>query len=81
MAKMEMQTLWNVGGAQGTQIDEAAKQKIARFIEKRVGEMRCPDHDKAPTIICSGTSLEDVTFEVKGCCQKIIYLVKSKLAE
>ena len=46
-----------------------------------VGDYVCPDHGEPPTVICSGTRLDNLRFEVKGCCQKMIYKVKSKLEE
>ena len=62
-------------------IDEATRGMVAAFIEKRVGDMRCPDHGKAPIITCSGDSLENLSFEVTGCCPKIIALTQEKLSE
>lgn len=62
-------------------IDEETRKKVARFIEDRIGDLRCPDHGKAPTVTCSGTSLENLSFEVTGCCQKVIILANEKLSE
>jgi hypothetical protein len=80
MAKMNMDMLWNTGG-DPHQLDEAARQKVEEYITRRVGDFRCPDHGEAPTIVCSGTRLDSLRFEVKGCCQKMIYLVQKKLEE
>ena len=62
-------------------IDEATRKKIAEFIDRRVGDFRCPDHDKAPTIVVKGDDLENMAFEVTGCCNKLIQMTKEKLAE
>ncbi len=62
-------------------IDEVTRKKVAQFIEDRVGDLRCPDHGKAPTVTCSGTSLDDISFEVTGCCPKIIALTQEHLSE
>ena len=75
---MDMEMMFKVGG-KSDELDEAAQAKVAEYVEKRVGGLRCPDHDKAPTVIVSGTSLSNIGFEVKGCCQKIIHIVKTKL--
>jgi hypothetical protein len=68
-------------GEDPQEMSDANKAKVAEYVQQRVGGMTCPDHHQLPTIIVSGTQLDDITFRVEGCCQKIIYLVKSKLAE
>ncbi len=75
---MDMEMMFKVGGKKD-ELDDEAQAKVARYVEKRVGDYRCPDHDKAPTVIVSGTSLSDIGFEVKGCSQKVIHLVKARL--
>lgn len=75
---MDMEMMFKVGG-KSDELDEAAQAKVAEYVNKRVGALRCPDHDKAPTVIVSGTSLSNIGFEVQGCCQKIIHIVKTKL--
>ncbi len=77
---MELGMLFNSGG-DDTEMNEATKQKVADYVQKRVGGMLCPDHQKAPTIVCRGTRLDNISFEVEGCCQKIIHQIKTKLAE
>ncbi len=75
---MDMEMMFKVGG-KSDELDEEAQAKVAAYVQKHVGDLRCPDHDKAPTVIVSGTSLSNIGFEVKGCCQKIIHIVKTKL--
>ena len=60
-------------------LDDATK--IAAFLNDRIGDFRCPDHHKAPTVKVMGTSLEEVTFDVTGCCVKCIQMTKEKLSE
>jgi hypothetical protein len=77
---MKMEMLWHAGGGEG-EMDEATRKKVQDYVVARVGEFRCPDHDQPSTVICRGTRLDSLTFEVKGCCQKAVYLVKKKLDE
>lgn len=77
---MKFGMMFNTGGEK-LEMDDEARQKVARFVEQRVGGFRCPDHDKVPTVMVGGTSLDELSFEVQGCCQKAIHLVKQKLAE
>jgi hypothetical protein len=81
MAEMEMGMIFDGRPGDPTVLDEATRKKVAEYIQKRVGGMRCPDHDEAPTIICKGDRLDRLSFDVEGCCQKIIYLVREKLEE
>ena len=80
MAKLHTEMLWQTGGDPNA-LDEANKAKVEAYIAKRVGDYICPDHGEAPTVICTGTRLDNLRFEVKGCCQKMIFKVKTKLEE
>ena len=75
---MDMEMMFKVGGKKD-EMDDADRAKVAEFIQRRVGGFRCPDHDKLPTVMVGGTSLGSLSFEVKGCCQKVIHMVQSKL--
>lgn len=77
---MDLKMMFNTSG-DSTRIDDAARQKIARYLEQRVGGFVCPDHGEQPTVIVSGATLESVSFDVRGCCQKVIHLVRRKLEE
>ncbi len=77
---MKMEMLWHAGGGKG-EMDEATRKKVESYVEGRVGDFRCPDHNEAPTVICRGTRLDSLSFEVKACCQTAVYLVKKKLDE
>ena len=76
---MELGMIFDGRAGDPTEVDEATRKKIAAYIEERVGHFRCPDHDKAPTIIVKGDRLDNMSFEVTGCCQKLIHLTKEKL--
>jgi hypothetical protein len=78
---MELGMVFDGRAGDPNAVDEATRRKVAAFIEERVGDLRCPDHGKAPTIACSGDSLETLSFDVTGCCPKIIALTREKLSE
>ena len=81
MGDMELGMVFDGRPGDPNVMDEAARKKVANFINERVGELRCPDHHKAPTIICKGDSLDNLTFDVTGCCTKIIQMTKEKLSD
>jgi hypothetical protein len=54
---------------------------IRQHIEEEVGTLCCPDHGSAPKIVCKGQDLDSFSFEVSGCCQKLVDYVKAKLGD
>jgi hypothetical protein len=80
MATIQTSMLWHAGGADG-EMDDATRAKVEAYVTAHVGDFRCPDHQQPITVVCSGTKLEELNFEVKGCCQKAIYLARKKLSE
>lgn len=60
-------------------LEKALLQSIQESIQKKVGAIRCPEHGQAPKVICKGRSLDNLSFEVSGCCQSVIDSVVAKL--
>lgn len=82
MGSMGVSMSFSTGGRDDeTRLDEAARKKVAAYVERRVGGMVCPDHGKPPAVICEGDSLDALRFDVRGCCQKMVHLVRTKLEE
>lgn len=63
----------------GDALESAVLQSIKDSITKSVGLVRCPEHGSKPSIQAKGRSLDSLTFEVSGCCSKLIDEVKRKL--
>lgn len=61
------------------ELEKAIYKQVEESIKKRVGTARCPEHGTAPKIVCKGHSLDSLSFEVSGCCDKLIDAVKAKL--
>ena len=45
---------------------------VAKDIQKQVGSLVCEEHGESPEITVMGDSIENLTFEVSGCCDAII---------
>ena len=64
-------------------ISDALEAAVLRSIQdsliRKVGPVRCPEHGSMPKIVCRGRSLNELSFEVSGCCQKLIDAVTAKL--
>lgn len=65
----------NVGGA----LEAAVLQSVSASIKARVGNIRCPEHGQTPRIVGKGRSLDTLSFDVSGCCQKLIDNAAAKL--
>jgi hypothetical protein len=63
----------------GDALEAAIMQSVSDSIKKSVGSVRCPEHGTAPKIVGKGRSLNNLSFEVSGCCQKLIDSVKARL--
>lgn len=54
--------------------------EVEKALRTALGSVRCPDHGKEPTVIVSGSALDQLKYEVTGCCDKLILAVKKQLA-
>lgn len=63
----------------GDALEQMVLKDIQESIKKKIGSIRCLEHGSAPKIICSGPSLDRLSFKVSGCCEKLIESVKEKL--
>jgi len=65
----------NVGDA----LERAILQSVSDSIKRSVGSLRCPEHRSSPKIVVKGRDLNNLSFEVSGCCQKLMDSVESRL--
>jgi hypothetical protein len=64
----------------GEELTKAVLSKVAEQVKGKLVSVRCSDHGGSPKIICKGRSIENLSFEVSGCCEKLIDTVKRKLS-
>lgn len=48
-------------------------------IKNQVRNVICPEHGLQPTVKVKERTADKIEFEVKGCCQKLIDVVNTKL--
>lgn len=63
----------------GSAIEQATLNQLSEHIKKAVGSVRCPEHHQTPKIKVKGRNLENLSFEVSGCCKQIIEKVTQEL--
>lgn len=50
-------------------------------VQRRVGRIWCAEHRKAPWVLASGPSANQLKLSVQGCCPKVITRAKQALAQ
>jgi len=65
----------NIGNA----IEASILASIQDSIKKSVGSVCCPTHRKYPKITVKGQNLDNLSLEIKGCCEEITETIKAKL--
>lgn len=53
-------------------LDITFMKHIRESIEKSLAGIRCPMHDLPPAIIVKGKNLDDLHYEISGCCKELI---------
>jgi hypothetical protein len=66
----------NIGNALEAALLKATQSALA----EKLASVRCPDHQQEPEITARGQSFKELSFEVKGCCEKLIEMTKAQLA-
>jgi (p)ppGpp synthase/HD superfamily hydrolase len=62
------------------ELDKAMMNRTAEYVKNKVSSIRCPDHGQQPKIKVKGKNLENLSFEISGCCQTLIEKARKELA-
>ncbi len=65
----------NIGNA----LESTILQSIQESVKRSVASVRCNEHGQGPKIKVKGRNLDSLSFEVTGCCERLIDEVKRKL--
>lgn len=60
-------------------IERSVLKKIEELLEENLGELRCPEHGVAPSILCKGDGLNNLSLQVWACCQNFVDNVVSEI--
>ena len=52
---------------------------ISEKIKASVASIHCTQHDKQPSILVKGQNLDNLNYEISGCCEDFIKKVKKKI--
>jgi hypothetical protein len=52
--------------------ERAMLREIEQSIRNRVGALRCAEHDAFPKLTATGSSPDDLEFDLAGCCRDLL---------
>jgi len=63
----------------GDALEQAFLKEMADGIKKSLSSVRCPEHGRHPKVTVKGGAIDNLSFEVDGCCQSLIDTALKKL--
>lgn len=64
-----------------TQLERTVMAQIEKAAVQAIGNFKCPAHKEAGEVLLSGKSLDQLGFQVSGCCEELIAKIEAKLAK
>ena len=58
-----------------------AVQEFRERTERKVRDLRCPDHRQPPRLKFQGSTLREVTIQMSACCTKLIEIANRAIAD
>lgn len=56
-------------------------ERIMETISAHMQGISCPDHKETPRFLCSGESVDDLSIQVHGCCEKLVELATQRMKQ
>ena len=60
-------------------LEQAVFKNVADSVAKSLRHVRCPVHHDRPKVKCVGRNIQNLKFEISGCCQDLIDQATRKL--
>ncbi len=64
-----------------SEMEKAVYGQVRDNIRERLEGVRCPEHGERPTVIVMGSSLDNLEFDVDGCCEELVNRVVGQLKQ
>ncbi|MEN8250699.1 MAG: hypothetical protein ABFS32_17330 [Bacteroidota bacterium] len=65
----------NLGGA----LEKAMFDEVSKGIKKTLSSVRCGEHGRYPKVEVKGRNIDNLSFQIDGCCQPLIDKATAKL--
>lgn len=69
--KIEFKVTTPKKGAFEKRAQEVLRKQVVKWLEDRLSEIKCPQHQEHPTVSVRG-SLKNPEFRIEGCCEGLI---------
>ena len=56
----------------GDELEKAILSEVAANVKKALSSVTCPEHGQRPKVIVKGKDINNLSWEVEGCCQKLV---------
>lgn len=63
----------------GNELEKAILKQVTENITKTLSSVRCPEHGQHPKVTVKGRTIDKLSFEIHGCCQRLTDLATKKL--
>ena len=63
----------------GNAIEQAMLSEITNSVNKSLYSVSCPTHHQKPKVLIKGKNLNNLSFEISGCCDELIQKSVAKL--
>lgn len=62
----------------GNALEAAMLSQITEHLKESVGSIRCKEHNQSPTLKVKGRDMNNLSYEVHGCCDALIEQVSDR---
>lgn len=62
-----------------TDFDRVRVEKFKQATEKKLRDIRCPEHHQPPRIRFHGDSLRDISISLSGCCHQLMDIANERI--
>ncbi len=63
----------------GDEIAKAILTEVAANVKKGLSSVTCPEHGQRPKVRVTGRDVNNLSWNVDGCCQKLVDTAMKKL--
>ena len=63
----------------GDELEKAILSEVADNVKKALSSVMCPKHGQRPRVKVKGRNVNNLSWEVEGCCQELIDMAMNKL--
>lgn len=63
----------------GDALEKSILQEITNQIKASLQAVRCEEHGQYPKVTIKGRNLDNLSFEISGCCDSLVSKASSKL--